>query len=649
MRCRVSTSTGLSRLGRYLRGKRLRVARARRRRHLLGGRAGGALFVVQDAIDNGMQRARPRAARARRRRLSRHQRRSPGCCRRRSSAGSPASARTSCSALRARPLRPPDDAVAALLRAAEGRLDHRPAHLRRRRALGRALAGADDAGREHADARSPRSAASSSSTGGSALVALVILPPTLVLTRMFQVKSHAAFLRVRETIASMTAQIAESVSGHGRDPGVQPRARVPRRVRQGERREPRAPTRYAQWLNSLFFPGIEFLGDRRDGGGALGRRPAARARLADDRHARLGRLPAEPRVPAAAGALGSLRPGAVGRRRDGEDQPGARHRARDPRRARRAPAPDASRAICTSTASRFSYGARAGAARRSTSTSRPAAASRSSASRAAASRRPRSSSGASTTRTRARSASTASTCASSSCARTAASSASCCRIRSCSPGTLADNIRFARPDATDEMVADVARAVGVERIARRFEKGLLHEVREGGAGLSAGERQLISIARALLADPRILIFDEATSNIDRPTEVADRAARSTGCCTAAPRSSSPTASPPFAAPTRSSCSSTGASCSAGSSTSCSPTEGPFRRLARELEGLEVQPQASASARAVRARSSAAARAARRASSAPSPSSGPGRARRCRRGASARPRAASPRPPSVSFA
>jgi len=56
-------------------------------------------------------------------------------------------------------------------------------------------------------------------------------------------------------------------------------------------------------------------------------------------------------------------------------------------------------------------------------------------------------------------------------------------------------------------------------VARRFDKGLLHEVREGGAGLSAGERQLISIARALLADPRILILDEATSNIDRPTEV----------------------------------------------------------------------------------------------------------------------------------
>ncbi len=86
-------------------------------------------------------------------------------------------------------------------------------------------------------------------------------------------------------------------------------------------------------------------------------------------------------------------------------------------------------------------------------------------------------------------------------------------------GTIADNIRFARPDATDEEVEAAARAIGVDRVAARFPEGLEHVVREGGAGLSAGERQLISIARALLADPRILILDEATSNIDRPTEV----------------------------------------------------------------------------------------------------------------------------------
>jgi ATP-binding cassette subfamily B protein len=86
-------------------------------------------------------------------------------------------------------------------------------------------------------------------------------------------------------------------------------------------------------------------------------------------------------------------------------------------------------------------------------------------------------------------------------------------------GTLAENIRFARPEATDAEVEEIARAVGVDRVAARFAAGLQHEVREGGAGLSAGERQLISIARALLADPRVLILDEATSNIDRPTEV----------------------------------------------------------------------------------------------------------------------------------
>src|SRR5205085_3328320 len=86
-------------------------------------------------------------------------------------------------------------------------------------------------------------------------------------------------------------------------------------------------------------------------------------------------------------------------------------------------------------------------------------------------------------------------------------------------GTIASNIRFAKPDATDDEVMHAAHAVGVDRIASRLSGGLEHAVREGGSGLSAGERQLISIARALLADPRILILDEATSNIDRPTEV----------------------------------------------------------------------------------------------------------------------------------
>jgi ABC-type multidrug transport system fused ATPase/permease subunit len=86
-------------------------------------------------------------------------------------------------------------------------------------------------------------------------------------------------------------------------------------------------------------------------------------------------------------------------------------------------------------------------------------------------------------------------------------------------GTIASNIRFGKPDATDAEVEAAAAAVGVDRVAARVSGGMNHAVREGGSGLSAGERQLISIARALLADPRILILDEATSNIDRPTEV----------------------------------------------------------------------------------------------------------------------------------
>jgi ABC-type multidrug transport system fused ATPase/permease subunit len=86
-------------------------------------------------------------------------------------------------------------------------------------------------------------------------------------------------------------------------------------------------------------------------------------------------------------------------------------------------------------------------------------------------------------------------------------------------GTIADNVRFAAPEATDDELERISSLVGLDRVVSRFPAGLRHQIREGGTGLSAGERQLISIARALLANPRILIFDEATSNIDRPTEL----------------------------------------------------------------------------------------------------------------------------------
>lgn len=85
-------------------------------------------------------------------------------------------------------------------------------------------------------------------------------------------------------------------------------------------------------------------------------------------------------------------------------------------------------------------------------------------------------------------------------------------------GTVMENIRYGRLDATDEEVKEAAKAVGAHDFISRLENGYETEVREGGSLLSVGQKQLLSFARALLADPRILILDEATSNIDTQTE-----------------------------------------------------------------------------------------------------------------------------------
>lgn len=87
-------------------------------------------------------------------------------------------------------------------------------------------------------------------------------------------------------------------------------------------------------------------------------------------------------------------------------------------------------------------------------------------------------------------------------------------------GSVMENIRYGRLEATDEEVIGAAKAVEAHEFIMKFEKGYDTECGEGGSRLSVGQKQLVSFARAILADPKILILDEATSSVDTETEQA---------------------------------------------------------------------------------------------------------------------------------
>ena len=85
-------------------------------------------------------------------------------------------------------------------------------------------------------------------------------------------------------------------------------------------------------------------------------------------------------------------------------------------------------------------------------------------------------------------------------------------------GTVADNIRLSRPEASDAEIARTVSDLGLDEQFSRFSDGLLTEVHGGGTRLSAGERQLVSLARVALVNPEVAILDEALSNVDPGTE-----------------------------------------------------------------------------------------------------------------------------------
>ena len=132
---------------------------------------------------------------------------------------------------------------------------------------------------------------------------------------------------------------------------------------------------------------------------------------------------------------------------------------------------------------------------------------------------------------------------------------------------MADNIRVGRPEASDDEVAESVRRLDCWDLLARLPQGLQTHVGERGVSLSVGQRQLVCFARALIADPRILILDEATSSIDSETEPRIQTALRI-LLAIAPASSSPIGSARFATPIWCWCSITAASSNGAGTRNC---------------------------------------------------------------------------------
>ena len=134
-------------------------------------------------------------------------------------------------------------------------------------------------------------------------------------------------------------------------------------------------------------------------------------------------------------------------------------------------------------------------------------------------------------------------------------------------GTIADNIRYGRPQATDREVEEAARIANADSFIRRLPEGYQTMLHSDGSNLSQGQRQLLAIARAAIAQCPVLILDEATSSIDTRTEKLiekgmDALMENRTCL------SSPTGSPPYAMPKPYWCWSTGRSSSGETMRNC---------------------------------------------------------------------------------